>query len=151
MDVRLVAMLPKALLIDLPEIDAQHEEIFRRIERLKAASYGSEPTPREDFDSLFNYLKYHFDTEESVALQAGAPFAEHARVHRDNLNTLRKALREVDKGRRDEHSLLRFIEYWFERHINEEDRPFAARVRACRLRSTESLAPTANSFSSLNH
>jgi len=141
MEANLAGMLPEVLLIDLPEIDVQHEEIFRRIELLKTASYGSEPLPYKDFESLLDYLKHHFQTEESIALQVGAPFAEHARVHRKNLRTLRKALREVEDGRRDEHSFLRYIEYWFERHINEEDKPFAISVRACRMRTADDLPP----------
>ena len=144
MEANLAGMLPEVLLIDLPEIDVQHEEIFRRIESLKTASYGSAPPPCKDFESLLDYLKHHFQTEEGVALQVGAPFAEHARVHRKNLRTLCKALREVEDGRRDEHSFLRYIEYWFERHINEEDKPFAASVRACRTRSADDPSPAEN-------
>jgi hypothetical protein len=29
----------------------------------------------------------------------------------------------------DVHSFLRYAEYWFERHIADEDKPFAARLR----------------------
>ena len=72
-----------------------------------------------------------------MAREAGAEFAEHARVHRENLRVLRRALGEVKHGKRDVHSFLRYAEYWFERHINEEDKPFAASVRACRLAAAD--------------
>lgn len=136
METQLAGMLPDALLIDLPEIDAQHEEIFRRIEALKAACFGSGPAPLEGFRSLLDYLKYHFASEERVAEQTGVDFSSHAEVHRENMQVLRKAFSEVLDGSRDVHSFLRYIEYWFERHITVEDKPFAARVRDCRLNFT---------------
>jgi len=143
MEINLAGLLPEALLIDLPEIDAQHEEIFRRIEALKETCFGSGPVSFEEFESLLEYLKYHFSTEERVAGEAGAGFVDHARVHRENLQALGKAFREVRDGARDVHSFLRYAEYWFERHITEEDKPFADSVRKCRLRSSsrpESIA-----------
>ena len=42
---------------------------------------------------------------------------------------LRKALAAVHDGLQDVHSFLRYAEYWFERHITDEDKPFAARLR----------------------
>ena len=137
MEINFAGVLPEALLIDLPEIDIQHEEIFRRVESLKVACYGSGPAPFDGFQSLLDYVQHHFATEERVAREAGAEFVEHARVHRENLRVLRRALGEVKHGKRDVHSFLRYAEYWFERHINEEDKPFAASVRACRLAAAD--------------
>ena len=129
MQIHLASLLPAALVIDLPEIDAQHEEIFRRIESLKAACFGSESVSFEDFDSLLAYLEYHFTSEERIAHDVGVDFREHATVHRNNLYALRRAFDEVRCGARDVHSFLRYAEYWFERHISEEDKPFARSVR----------------------
>ncbi len=143
MEINLAGLLPEALLIDLPEIDAQHEEIFRRIESLKLACIGSGPIPFEDFDSLLAYLKYHFDSEERLANEMGIDFLDHATVHRENLHALCKAFDEVRGGARDVHSFLRYAEYWFERHIAEEDKPFATKVRSHQARSG-STSSTAN-------
>jgi hypothetical protein len=66
-EIPLAGLLPAALLIDLPEIDVQHEEIFRRIEALKETCYGNGPVSFDEFESLLDYLKYHFATEESIA------------------------------------------------------------------------------------
>ena len=33
--------------------------------------------------------------------------------------------RAQESGQRDVFSFLRYLEIWFERHIREEDRPFA--------------------------
>ncbi|MEF8738681.1 MAG: hypothetical protein V5B35_19600 [Candidatus Accumulibacter necessarius] len=40
-------------------------------------------------------------------------------------------------GFADVHSFLRYAEYWFERHITDEDKPFAA----CRLRERPAVLP----------
>ena len=129
MENTLGGLLPEALLIYLPEIDVQHEEIFRRIEALKISSIGREPVSLDEFHSLLDYLEWHFASEERVAQQQGVDFVDHARAHDENLRTLRKALAAVHEGSRDVHSFLRYAEYWFERHIVEEDKPFAARLR----------------------
>ncbi|MBN8514580.1 hemerythrin family protein [Accumulibacter sp.] len=99
MEYTLTGLLPTALLIDLPEIDVQHEEIFRRIEMLKTSSFGNGPASLDEFHSLLDYLEWHFASEERVARQLGIDFADHARVHDDNLRTLRKALAAVHDGR----------------------------------------------------
>jgi hemerythrin len=128
MEYPLTGLLPTALLIDLPEIDVQHEEIFRRIETLKNSSFGSGPVSLDEFHSLLDYLEWHFASEERLARQLGVDFADHTSAHDENLRTLRKALAAVQDGSQDVHSFLRYTEYWFERHINDEDKPFAARL-----------------------
>ena len=145
MEINLAGLLPEALLIDLPEIDAQHEEIFRRIESLKAACFGSGPVSFDDFASLLDYLEYHFASEERIATAVGVDFAGHATVHRDNLHALQKAFAEVRNGARDVHSFLRYAEYWFERHIAVEDRPFAVSVKNSRAKSGDGLRPANSS------
>jgi len=123
-------MLPQALLIGLPTIDAQHENIFRRIESLKESCYGNGPDSLDEFASLLNYLEFHFASEEALAKTLGVDFFDHSTVHRNNLQSLHRAFDSVRNGTRDVHSFLRYAEYWFERHIAEEDKPFAARVHA---------------------
>ena len=129
MENTLGGLLPEALLIYLPEIDVQHEEIFRRIEALKNSSIGSGPVSLDESRSLLDYLEWHFASEERIARQRGIDFVDHARAHDENLHTLRKALAAVHEGSQDVHSFLRYAEYWFERHITDEDKPFAARLR----------------------
>ncbi|KFB69511.1 hemerythrin family protein [Candidatus Accumulibacter vicinus] len=143
MEINSTGLLPEALVIDLPEIDAQHEEIFQRIESLKGASFGNEPVCFSAFDSLLDYLEHHFSTEKRMAREVGIDFLDHDAVHRENLQSLRKAFDEVRNGARDVHSFLRYAEYWFERHISEEDKPFAASVRGRQARSANSIPATA--------
>lgn len=137
MKVSAVGLLPEALLVDLPEIDLQHEEIFSRIETLKVACFEGGFVPADEFQALLEFFEYHFATEERIAEEAGLDFVEHAKIHRDTLRLLHKALGEVFSGTQDVHSFLRFSEYWFERHINEEDRQFIAALQS----DGETLAP----------
>jgi len=138
MDVHLTTLLPVALLVDLPEIDAQHEEIFSQIECLRAASFENGYVAMEEFESLIDLFERHFATEERIADEAGIDFTAHAGLHRNTLRLLRKSLSEVLHGAQDEHSFLRYAEYWFERHISEDDRAFVARLKvSCRRRSAK--------------
>lgn len=143
MEINSTGLLPEALVIDLPEIDAQHEEIFQRIESLKGACFGSEPISFSTFDRLLDYLEHHFNTEKRIAREVGIDFLDHDAVHRENLQSLRKAFDEVRNGARDVHSFLRYAEYWFERHISEEDKPFAASVRGRKARPANSMPAAA--------
>ena len=57
-------------------------------------------------------------------------FSKHAKAHHDNLYILSKALNEVRRGASDVYSFLRYLEYWFERHILEEDKSFGTHLKA---------------------
>jgi hemerythrin len=83
-------------------------------------------------------VEHHFASEERIAREVGVDFLDHDAVHRENLQSLRKAFDEVRNGARDVHSFLRYAEYWFERHISEEDKPFAVSVRARKARFASS-------------
>jgi len=124
------SLLPEALLVGQPEVDAQHEEIFVRIESLKALCVDSDALPLARFDDLLALFAEHFATEERIARAAGLEFSQHARTHRANLQVIARALAEVRQGVRDVHSFLRYVEFWFERHIVQDDQPFAASLRS---------------------
>ncbi len=148
MNIYLASLLPEALLVDLPEIDTQHEEIFDRIETLKTACFESSYVPIDEFHSLLELFEQHFATEERLAEEAALDFVEHTKVHRDTLRILRKTLGEVISGAHDAHSFLRYSEYWFERHISEDDRPFVAALHADRHKRSHKRRPAADTFSS---
>jgi hemerythrin-like metal-binding protein len=123
-------MLPEALVIDHPEVDAQHEQIFIRIESLKIACFEGKHPAIEIFEDLLIFLGHHFATEERIAQEAGLEFSQHTKTHHDNLYLLSKALDEVRRKANDVYSFLRYVEYWFERHIIEEDKPFGAHLKS---------------------
>lgn len=132
MEIMHVGLLPESLVIDLPEVDVQHEEIFIRIESLKAACFDSDYDPIGDFESLMNFFEHHFATEERIARDGGLEFSEHIKAHRKGFRALNRALDDVRRGLRDAYSLLRYIELWFERHISEQDKPLADSLRVLR-------------------
>jgi len=113
--------LPTPLLIGIPEVDAQHDDLFRRLVVLKGICLSEGRLPQAEADALLAALAVHYATEEQVAAAIGMDFAGHARAHREMLQMLTKSLNEVVDGRADVFSTLRYIEYWFERHIAQED------------------------------
>ena len=119
-------LLPETLRVGFPEMDGQHEEIFSRIETLKAACFGNSDLPVEEFRSLLESIARHFASEERLAVQATIEFSEHATVHRQNLLSMKDALEVVLCGVSEAYSFLRYTEFWFERHIVQYDQPFAA-------------------------
>lgn len=125
MDVVAHNFLPEALVLDVPEVDAQHEEVFYRVEWLKAVCLEANGLVDASADELLVFLKEHFATEERIARETGLDFAAHARKHTESLTLIARAVNEVRSGDRDIFSLLRYLECWFERHIIEEDKPFA--------------------------
>lgn len=129
MGIQRAGLLPEVLRVGFPEIDGQHEEIFGRLEALKAACFGNSNLPVAEFNGLLDSIARHFASEERIAEQATIEFSEHAAVHRENLQSMRDALDVVVGGVSEAYSFLRFTEFWFERHITQYDQPFAATLR----------------------
>jgi len=121
--------LPDALIINVPAIDDQHAGLFARLAHLKDLCIESNCLPSVEADTLLECLSVHCATEEYMAAQVGLDFAEHAQKHQKMLKAIARTLHEVKEGRTDVFSLIRFIEYWFERHISEEDRPLGRNLQ----------------------
>ena len=94
---------------------------------------------------LLDFFATHFATEERIAAEAGLEFADHSRIHDDTLRLLQKALGEVINGAQDVHSFLRYAEYWFERHISEDDRMFISLLQTGKFDHYGGMRHTANS------
>jgi len=129
MEIRCAGLLPETLVLDLPEIDAQHEKLFCLLEELKVSCFANMLSPSGEFECLFDAMQQHFSTEEYLAAQAGVDFSEHARVHLKNLQGMKSALDLVSSGGSDPYSFLRYVEFWFERHIIRYDKPFAVSLK----------------------
>lgn len=124
-------MLPELLILGVPHVDAQHESLFCCIENLKFQCLESNELHQTLFQALLDDLREHFHTEEVIAQTAGIDFVEHTEMHRHTLNTLNAWGDLVSSGQRDIFSFLRYLEAWFERHIREEDQPFAKQLHEC--------------------
>ena len=121
--------LPESLAVDVAEMDAEHEGIFQMLAHLKNRSLGAVPFTLELAESILARLRQHFATEERLAREVDEDFAEHAHKHEFLLRTVSELLTLTLRGDGNVFSLLRYIEYWCERHIGEEDRPLAARLK----------------------
>jgi hemerythrin-like metal-binding protein len=128
MEITSRGLLPELLVLGIPQVDAQHEAIFYRIENLKFLCLESAEPPRAAFEELLGYLREHFQTEESIARTAQLDFTEHGEMHSQTLITLTGWVEVVLSGHREVFSFLRYLEIWFERHIREEDQPFATQL-----------------------
>ena len=129
MEIRREDLLPETLAVEIPAMDVQHEQIFVHLEALKQACFGNSHLPAEEFKQLLNALEQHFIDEEHLALDAGIEFSRHAEVHKDNIVSLKDTLDIVLTGLSDPYSFLRYMEFWFERHIVQWDKPFANQLR----------------------
>jgi len=125
----LVGFLPEALVLDVPELDDQHESLFALVASLKTGCIEVNRFLPGPADKLLQELRAHFATEERLAKDASMYFSDHAWKHEEMLSALTRAFGEAREGRREVFSLLRYIDYWFERHISEEDR----RLSSCLL------------------
>lgn len=114
--------LPRELLVDVPAIDRQHDDLFTQFEALKAICLEQNILPAAEAEALLDNLEVHFATEEKFALDAGIDFGRHGEKHRKMLASVRKMLANVIVGELDAFSLIRYLDYWFERHIREEDK-----------------------------
>lgn len=121
-------MLPESLILDVPHVDAQHESLFCCIENLKFHCFETNELPQTLLNALLDDLREHFHTEEVIARTAQMDFVKHAEMHHQAMKTLNSWGDLVFSGQRDIFSFLRYLEVWFERHIREEDLPFAKQL-----------------------
>ncbi|RIX45606.1 MAG: hemerythrin [Rhodocyclales bacterium GT-UBC] len=113
--------LPSSLVIDIEEIDEQHANLFFRLAALKMQCIETNEFPSEAASALLDILEEHCATEERLAGISGVDFSAHAVKHQKMLAAINKAVEEIHEHKIDVFSVLRYIEYWFERHIVEED------------------------------
>lgn len=117
--------LPLSLHIGIEEIDAQHAELFGHLVRLKRLCLNINRLPANEADALIARLRKHFATEAHYAAEAGIDFAAHTLRHQTMLEQVAKALKGASAANADVFGVLRYVEYWFERHIAQEDRELA--------------------------
>lgn len=121
-------MLPESLILDVPHVDAQHESLFCCIQHLKFQCIETNELSQTLLNALLDDLREHFHTEEAIARAAEFDFFEHTEMHSQTLKALNSWSDLILSGQRDIFSFLRYIEAWFERHIREEDLPFAKQL-----------------------
>lgn len=124
-----LSYLPNALVIEVPEIDHQHARLFEQLEVFKASCIEHNAFVSEEAEAIFQILVDHCATEERLAAQAGLDFGRHGDKHRLMLSGIRKRLDAMAHPEADVYGLIRYVEYWFERHITEEDKGLGQQLR----------------------
>ena len=128
-DSDLLNYLPLALTVDVPEMDGQHAELFAQLEHLKERCIECNALATAEADTLHATLRHHCATEQRMAEAAGIDFSLHGQKHQQMLAAIDRMFSDVRQGRLDIFSLIRYVDYWIERHIREEDVHFARQLK----------------------
>lgn len=115
-----------SLAVGVAEIDAQHQELFRRAERLIAALRAGE---RSEVESLVGYLTgyvaEHFSSEERFMREIGYPGLDaHRAVHetfREDLAELMADFRRKGPTPLVALTLHNYLSDWLRRHVGGLD------------------------------
>jgi hemerythrin len=127
-----------ALSVGEPELDAQHQEIFRRAGALvHAIRFGRS---REEVGAtlafLEEYAATHFACEERLMAEVGYPQLPEHRAEHEGFRSDVQALRAEQKRDGATTSLVVRVNAqlvdWLRRHIHSSDRRLAEHVRARR-------------------
>ena len=121
------------LALGIEEIDAQHQELFRRADRFVSGLKGS---TRQDVGILLSYLRLycvtHFGAEESWMRKVSYPGyeqhkAEHDRFIEHILELSREHERRGSPGL-EPPRVAGWLQRWLEEHVSGTDRAFASFV-----------------------
>ena len=133
----------KAHAIFLPEVDAEHRNLFRMAEELHQAVHTGQPAAEVQvrMQSLIASIEEHFAHEERLMQVANC---ESYEWHRQQHDTLRKKARtytaQLEAG--DPKAAIGFVKTtarWFKDHMALTDRMMGAEVR-----NSERLTGTAS-------
>lgn len=123
--------LPR-LEVQVPELDAQHRELFDRLNRLWDAHQAEDSTGLVELQAfLLEYAEHHFRSEEALMDAAGYDLAvSHKALHQ--AFRLRIAEFEQRRARVPQAvtgELLDFLLGWLVQHIAREDKRLGAFLR----------------------
>lgn len=112
------------LLLGVPHIDHQHQEIFRSFQHLLSIDAGEEPIS-EALSRLTNQIHQHFTTEEDFMARLDIPaseFAEHERAHTQIIEGLTEIYLESMYGLRVPfEEIINRVSAYVNQHVIEYD------------------------------
>ncbi len=121
-----------SLLVGIPLVDQQHEELIRRLNAL-ACSITTGEGEREiqrTLEFLIEYTRHHFSAEETIMADAKYPgLLEHKSRHLEFigvLNQLEEEFREDGSTKILAESLNTLLVNWLLTHIGKVDKQFAS-------------------------
>jgi len=118
---------PKTMATGVPSVDAQHQELFRRVGQLQEAM--RQGRGRDEVGKLLEflggYIVDHFTDEEQWMERLNCPAAaENRRAHRELLakfNEFRAAFQKGDLGPTAVMQLYEVLTDWLVRHVQGID------------------------------
>lgn len=130
-------------------IDQQHQELFRRMEKLVEATKHDEGkgVVSETIAFLEEYVVEHFDAEEQIQIANSYPeYDSHKHQHQEFLNDMVKLKREFEAEGANATVLVKSIASlgnWIHNHVEQYDKALAeylrGRARVGTLRETVGL------------
>lgn len=117
----------QALSVGVTEIDAEHQELFRRAGRLlEALEAGKRAEIVELVEFLHGYAARHFGLEEAWMRETLYPgYVRHKAEHDRFVADLRLIARELDSGGQRAvapFELGRWLAEWLKKHVSGTDR-----------------------------
>jgi hemerythrin len=123
----------KAHAVFLPEVDAEHRNLFRMAEELQQALRTGAEAARvlELVRPLAVSIEEHFAHEERIMRQTSCPDAAwHKGQHDVTRKRLGAAIAELEAGNLDEtEDFVEFLGKWFRDHMALSDRMMASHAR----------------------
>ena len=123
----------KAHAVFLPEVDAEHRNLFRMAEEIQQAVRGGAETSRvgEMVRGLLSAIEEHFAHEERMMKAANVPDYDWHRSQHDTARKRSKMFAEdIERGSAEAPlELLEFLARWFKDHMGLTDRMMGAHVR----------------------
>jgi hemerythrin len=132
----------------VPELDAEHRNLFHLGADLQKAIEGGAPAERigEALQGLLAAALDHFAHEERLMKSTRYPsLAWHKGQHdtvRKRAKALARRFAEGDRGAAQE--LLEFMSHWLKDHCSLSDRMMASYLRNYHLAVTRNVRPTPN-------
>ena len=116
-------------------IDWQHQELFRRMEKLVTAANNGEGKEvlSEAIAFLENYVIKHFDAEEQIQIANSYPeYDSHKRQHHEFRNNITELKNEFEREGANATLLVKSIASlgnWIDNHVKQYDKALAEYLR----------------------
>lgn len=113
-----------------PEIDKQHQELIRIVNRLHDAMLARQG--RDALGAVFKdldaYTRMHFRTEEDLMARFGYGEAvSHKKIHDDLIGELKKLHADFDAGKLSvTMATMTFLQNWLTKHIAQVDKKLSS-------------------------
>jgi hemerythrin len=123
----------KAHAVHLPQVDAEHRNLFRMAEELQQAARAGAETPRvlELSRAAATAIEEHFSHEERLMKSAACPgFEWHKSQHDAARKRVKGFLKDIEAGNPESTGgLLDYLARWLKDHLALTDRMMGAHLR----------------------